>query len=544
MAFNQTGSGIFKGMNSRVTIWATALIGTFLAVGVLFTKQLSQTLGEARGLLDPFLEWYYVFVFAFLLFYMIWLGTGRYKNVRLGRDEEKPEFTFFSWIAMLFAAGTGVGILFWAVAQPILQFQGNPFVSDNLSPEAARVAMGVTYFHWGLNGWAIFAFVALTLAFFAYRRSQPLTIRSGLIPLLGCRTRGWMGDIVDVLATFATVFGIATTLGLGVRQMNAGLSEVFGFEQTVSIQTIVAVIIMGIATVSVVSGLQRGVRALSRLNFWLSIAIALLVLTFGPTQYLFAITVESTGHYVQNLLQMSLYTHASYDTDWQSEWTVFFWGWWLAWSPFVGMFIARISRGRTFREFVMGVLLVPTAITIVWIGLFGGTALYQELFGNGGIIAAVNKDEARALFVTMQTLTPNLIGTVICAALIVLIATYLITSANAGTLVINTILSGGDDDPPTLHRIIWGVILTLMTVVLLMAGGLQALQSAVIMAALPFSIIILAMAVGLTRALRNENYAARQGDKAEPPREPWPEVDDAGSQGTEVTEDQKDKKRA
>ncbi|SDS53251.1 choline/glycine/proline betaine transport protein [Halopseudomonas xinjiangensis] len=544
MAFKQSGSGIFKGMNSRVTIWATGLIVSFLAVGSLFTAQLAQTLDEARGVLDPFLEWYYVFVFAFLLFYMIWLGIGRYKNVRLGRNDEQPEFTFFSWIAMLFAAGTGVGILFWAVAQPILQFENNPFVSDDLSPEAARVAMSLTYFHWGLNGWAIFAFVALTLAFFAYRRSQPLTIRSGLIPLLGCRTRGWMGDAVDVLATFATVFGIATTLGLGVQQMNAGLSEVFGFEQTVAIQSAVAVVIMGIATVSVVSGLQRGVRALSRLNFWLSIAIALAVLFFGPTQYLFAITLESTGHYVQNLLQLTLYTHASYDSDWQSEWTVFFWGWWLAWSPFVGMFIARISRGRTFREFVMGVLLVPTAITIVWIGLFGGTALYQELFGNGGIIAAVNADEARALFVTMKTLAPDPVGLVISAALIVLIATYLITSANAGTLVINTILSGGYDDPPTLHRILWGIILTLMTVVLLMAGGLEALQSAVIMAALPFSVIILAMAVGLTRALRNENYAARQGDRAEPPREPWPEVDDAGSRGTEVTEDQKHKEKA
>lgn len=541
MAFNQNDSGILKGMNPQVTLSAITLVATFLMVGALFTQQLTQVLGSAREVLDPFLEWYYVFIFAFVLFYMIWLGIGRYKNVRLGRDDEQPEFTFFSWIAMLFAAGTGVGILFWAVAQPILQFEDNPFVNNSLSPEAARVAMSLTYFHWGLNGWAIFAFVALTLAFFAYRRSQPLTIRSGLVPLLGCRTRGWMGDAVDVLATFATVFGITTTLGLGVRQMNAGLSEVFDFEQTVFIQMGVAVVIMGIATLSVASGLQRGVRALSRLNFWLSIAIALLVLLFGPTQYLFAITLESTGYYVQNLLQMTLYTHATYDSEWQSEWTVFFWGWWLAWSPFVGMFIARISRGRTFREFVMGVLLVPTAITIIWIGLFGGTALFDELFGDGGIIAAVNEDEARALFVTMRTLTPESIGTLISAALIVLIATYLITSANAGTLVINTILSGGDPEPPTFHRILWGIILTLMTVVLLMAGGLEALQSAVIMAALPFSVILMAMAIGLTRALRREDYAARQGERTESPREPWADVDDAGSSRTEVSAEQRNK---
>ena len=543
MAFNQADSGILKGMNPRVTIAATALIVVVLGLGSLFTKEVSQTLGNARSFLNPFLEWYYVLVVAFLLFFMIWLGTGRYKNVRLGQDNEQPEFAFFSWIAMLFAAGTGVGILFWAVAQPILQFEHNPFVNDGLTPEAARVAMSLTYFHWGLNGWAIFSFVALALAFFAYRRNQPLTIRSGLSPVLGKRTRGWIGDTVDVMATFATVFGIATTLGLGVRQMNSGLSEVFGFQQTLPIQLTVTIAIMGIATLSVASGLQKGVRALSELNFWLSIAIVCFVLLFGPTQYLFAITLESAGYYVQNLLQMTFHTNATHDDGWQSEWTVFFWGWWLAWSPFVGMFIARVSRGRTFREFVMGVLLVPTVITIVWIGLFGGTALYQELFGDGGIIAAVSEDEARALFVTIEAMGLGMVGLIVSIGLVVLIATYLITSANAGTLVINTILSGGDPSPPVAHRILWGIILTLMTVVLLIAGGLETLQSAVIMAALPFSVIILGMAWGLTRALHHECYAARTGERTEAPREPWADLEDAGREATQVSPDQRHKEQ-
>ncbi|WP_166253533.1 BCCT family transporter [Marinobacter salicampi] len=542
MAFNQANSGILKGMNARVTIAAMVLIMTVLALGSLFTKDVSQVLGSARTFLNPFLEWYYVFVVAFLLMFMIWLGTGRYKNVRLGRDDEQPEFAFFSWVAMLFAAGTGVGILFWAVAQPILQFEHNPFEAG-LTPQAARVAMSLTYFHWGLNGWAVFSFVAVVLAFFAYRRNQPLTIRSGLNPVLGTRTRWWLGDVVDVLATFATVFGIATTLGLGVRQMNSGLEEVLGLQQTLPIQVAVAVAIMGVATVSVVSGLQRGVRALSQLNFWLSIVILLFILIFGPTQYLFAITLESAGYYMQNLVQMTFHTNATRDDGWQSEWTVFFWGWWLAWAPFVGMFIARVSRGRTFREFVMGVLLVPTGITIIWIGLFGGTALYQELFGDGGIIAAVSEDEARALFVTIESMGLGPIGQVVTMGLVILIATYLVTSANAGTLVINTILSGGDPNPPTVHRIIWGLILTLMTVVLLVAGGLETLQAAVIMAALPFSVIILIMAFGLTRALQYEDYAARAGDRTESPREPWADLDDAGREATEVSEDQKHKEK-
>lgn len=261
---------------------------------------------------------------------MIWLGTGRYKNVRLGGDYEQPEFTYFSWISMLFAAGTGVGILFWAVAQPILQFQGNPFIDEGMTPDAARVAMRLSYFHWGLNGWAIFSFVAIVLAYFTYRRQLPLTIRSGLEPVLGKRNHGFLGDLVDLLAVFGTVFGIATTQGLGVQQMNAGLNAVFGLPTSTTLQVIITAIIMSVATLSVVSGVKRGVRLLSEANFWLSIAVVLFLLLFGPTQYLIAITIESAGDYIQNLMSMTFHTNATIEDGWQAEWTVFFWGWWLA----------------------------------------------------------------------------------------------------------------------------------------------------------------------------------------------------------------------
>ncbi|MCE8050766.1 BCCT family transporter [Halomonas daqingensis] len=534
----QVRHGLLKGMNARVTLVSFVVVTVSLFYGAFHTERLGRGLALARGVLDPFLEWYYVLLVAFLLLFMVWLGMGRYKNVRLGGDFEQPEFSFFSWVAMLFAAGTGVGILFWSVAQPILQFQDNPFIEQGMSPDAARVAMRLTYFHWGLNGWAIFSFVALVLAYFAYRWNLPLTIRSALAPLLGKRTEGTLGDVVDVLAVFGTVFGIATTLGLGVQQMNAGLEAVFGLQSSMLLQLMVTAVIMSIATLSVVSGVKRGVRLLSEANFWLSIVAVLFLLLLGPTQYLIAITIESAGDYIQNLLGMTFHTNATRGDAWQSEWTVFFWGWWLAWSPFVGMFIARVSRGRTFREFVMGVLLVPTVITIVWIGLFGGTALHHELFGSGGIVAAVDDNVATAVFATIKAMDLGLLGQGFSAMLLLLIATYLITSANAGTLVINTILAGGDPEPPTAHRLLWGGLLGLLTAVLLMAGGLETLQAAVIMAALPFSVVVMLMIAGLLKALHRERYAARTGERVEAPREPWADLEDAGTQPSPVSDDE------
>lgn len=530
--------GFFKGMNARMTLSTFVVVSISMFYGAFYTERLGLGLAMARSVLDPFLEWYYVLLVAFLLLFMVWLGMGRYKNVRLGGDFEQPEFSFFSWVAMLFAAGTGVGILFWSVAQPILQFQGNPFIDQGMSPDAARVAMRLTYFHWGLNGWAIFSFVAIVLAYFSYRWKLPLTIRSSLTPLFGKRAEGALGDLVDVLAVFGTVFGIATTLGLGVQQMNAGLEAVFGWESSLALQLLVTAVIMTIATLSVVSGVKRGVRLLSEANFWLSICAVLFLLVFGPTQYLVAITIESAGDYIQNLLGMTFHTNATRDDGWQAEWTVFFWGWWLAWSPFVGMFIARVSRGRTFREFVMGVLLVPTVITVIWIGLFGGTALYHELFGNGGIVEAVDNNVATAVFATVDAMGLGVLGQAFSAVLVLLIATYLITSANAGTLVINTILAGGDPEPPTAHRLLWGGLLGLLTAVLLMAGGLETLQAAVIMAALPFSIVIMLMLAGLLKALHRERYAARTGERVEAPREPWADLEDAGTQPSPVSDDE------
>ncbi len=528
--------GFFKGMNRKMSIISMFIIIISVLLTAYYPNKSSIYLEKTRTYLNPFLEWYYILLVAFLLFFMIWLGMGRYRNIRLGGDLEQPEFTFFSWVSMLFAAGTGVGILFWSVAQPIMQFQDNPFTGTTMTPEAAITGMSLSYFHWGLNGWAIFSFIAITMAYFSFRHDYPLTIRSALYPIFGRKVDSIFGDIIDVLAVFGTVFGIATTLGLGVEQMNAGLKEVLGIETSLTLQLTVMVIIMLIAVASVVSGVSKGVKFLSESNFWLSIVALTFLLLFGPTQYLIGITIESTGHYIQNILRLTFHTNVTHSSDWQAVWTVFFWGWWIAWSPFVGMFIARISRGRTFGEFVAGVLLTPTLITIVWIGLFGGTALYEELFLQKDIVTAVNQDVSSALFVMLENLSLGTLGEIMSFIMIVLIATYLITSANAGTLVITTILAAGSTTPPSSHRILWGIILTLLTGVLIVAGGLQTLQAAVITAALPFSFVIILMIIGLLKSLSLEETPARSGNESLSVREPWIIEKDVGEEPTIIDE--------
>lgn len=528
--------GFFKGMNRKMSIASMLIIIISVLLTAYYPNESSIYLEKTRTYINPFLEWYYILLVAFLLFFMIWLGMGRYKNIRLGGDLEQPEFTFFSWISMLFAAGTGVGILFWSVAQPIIQFQDNPFTGISMTSQAAITGMSLSYFHWGLNGWAIFSFIAITMAYFTFRHGYPLTIRSALYPIFGRKVDSIFGDFIDVLAVFGTIFGIATTLGLGVEQMNAGLKAVFNIESSLTLQLSIMSIIMLIAVASVVSGVSKGVKFLSESNFWLSIIALTFLLLFGPTQYLIAITIESTGYYIQNILRMTFHTNVTHSSDWQSVWTVFFWGWWIAWSPFVGMFIARISRGRTFGEFVSGVLLTPTLITIIWIGLFGGTALYEELILEKDIVSAVNQDVSSALFIMLDNLDLGTLGEIMSFIMIVLIATYLITSANAGTLVITTILAAGSTNPPTAHRILWGVILTLLTGVLIVAGGLQTLQAAVITAALPFSFVIILMVIGLLKSLSLEHTVVRSGNESQSAREPWIIEKEVGKEATIIDE--------
>lgn len=503
------------------TVLSVSAIALTVTMALIWQDRFAQVLDQASSATDDLLRWWYVALVAFLTALIVWLGLGRYKDVRLGQDYELPEYRLVPWLAMLFAAGTGVGLLFWSVAEPLMHFQGNPFAPDPHTPEAASAALQLSFFHWGINGWAIFATVALIFAYFSYRKGLPLAPRSALFPFIGDGIYGARGHIVDGFAVFATVFGLATTLGLGARQVGTGLTWLFG----VPISRVGELVVIGaitiVATVSVVSGVRRGVRLLSEFNLRLTLILLAGFLLFGPTSYLIGSLVQQTGGYLDNLISMTFYVGMNDPGDWQTTWTVFFWGWWISWSPFVGLFIARISRGRTLREFVLGVLLVPTLITLLWISLMGGTALHAELFEGGGIVAAVNEDVANALFATIEALrSPTWIEYSLGVIATVLIAVYFVTSADSGALVINIILSG-QLEPSRVSRAIWAIGNGALTAVLLLAGGISVLQDAVVLAALPFSIIISFMVAGFLSALRQEPSAPRPGRKASPASETW-----------------------
>jgi len=526
--------GPLKGLNPTVAIWSKFLVFALVIFGAIWTETAGGVFEVIKEFMVTTLKWYYILIVAGFLFFTIFLLFSRWGNVRLGDDDERPEFGYFSWFSMLFGAGMGIGLVFWSIAEPMYHFQSNPFMAEEMSmtPEAANLAMRLTFFHWGLHPWAIYTIVALALAYFAYRRKLPLTIRSSLYPLIGERIYGPIGHAADILAVFGTVFGVATSLGLGVQQMATGMYELTGVgffitetmqddgtvttEPAIPAMIVLIVVISIIATLSVVSGVGKGVRILSELNLWLSIAILAFLLLFGPTIYLLNTYLQSTGDYIREVIPLSLWSDAHKDRAWQGWWTAFYWGWWIAWAPFVGMFIARISRGRTIREFIVGVLFVPTLLAFAWITLFGGTALWIELFGSGGIADAVADDLTRALYVTFDKMEAGIVGTVFTAIATLLIATYFVTSSDSGTLVINTLLSMGDPEPPMAHRVLWGLSEGAVAAVLLVAGGLGALQTASITAALPFSIIMLAMCVGLVKALGDEVPGPQYGPGGRP----------------------------
>ncbi|MCA1940115.1 MAG: BCCT family transporter [Caenispirillum bisanense] len=509
-------SGLFKGLNPTMALVALVVVALFLVVGTAAPETSSSWFIAVRDGITTWFKWYYVLVVALFLLFSLWLLFSRFGDLRLGDDDQQPEFGYFSWFAMLFGAGMGIGLVFWSIAEPIFHFQGNPFLSDPESPAAAVTAMRLTYFHWGLHPWAIYAIVALTLAFFSYRKKLPLAIRSALYPLIGDRIYGGWGHAVDVLAVFGTVFGVATSLGFGVTQINTGLNTLFGMEISTTNQVILIACISAVATLSVVSGVGKGVRILSEANLWMSLAILLFFFVFGPTRYLLDLFVEGLGEYMWTVIPQSFWTNAESGGTgtWQASWTAFYWGWWIAWAPFVGMFIARISRGRTIREFLLGVLLVPTLLGMLWLTVFGGTGLYLELYQEGaGIAAAVNEDVTLALYTTIGAMASDGIAYAAMCLVTLLIATYFITSSDSATLVVTTLLSIGDAEPPTPHRVVWGLGEGFVAAVLLLAGGLEGLQAASIIAALPFSIIMLFMCYGLVQGLREEKAILAESER-------------------------------
>ena len=508
-------------INRTTTAVSLLLILVFVGIGAVWPEQSAAVFDRIQNQVLLTFRWYFVAIVGFVLVFVLWLGFGRYRNVRLGSDDEAPEFTYASWFSMLFAAGMGIGLIFWSIAEPLNHYAANPFVAEGQTPAAASAAMRLTFFHWGLSAWGVYALMALGLAYFAFRRGRPLVPRAMLHEVFGRHADGPLGQIVDIATVFGAAFGIATSLGLGVQQIEGGLTYLIGAEAGVTRELWILAIITLIAMGSAVSGVRRGVRLISNFNILLSGVILLFFLAFGPTLHVLNLLVETTGAYLQTLPELSTWTDAQQHSGWQEEWTLFYWGWWIAWSPFVGMFIARISRGRTLREFVMGVLLGPVLLTFAWLAITAGTALYLELFEGANLLEPLRNDMTQPLYRTVELIAPGGFATLVSALLVLLVATFFITSCDSGTLVISTILSNGASEPPLPLRAVWGLTLGALAGVLLLAGGLAALQTAAIVAGLPVGLLLIAVIVALIRGLRTEPQAPRPGALTRGHCEPW-----------------------
>lgn len=520
-------SGPFKGLHSGMGIAAKGMVIAFVVFTALNVDFANSIYSAIRGWIEHTLNWYYISAVTGLLLVCFYLMFSRFGSIRLGDDDSRPEFSNFSWFAMLFSAGVGIGLLFFGIAEPMFYFDNtstwgypnNPFAdlagATAMTEARAVKAMTVTYFHWGFHGWAVYVMVGLCLAYFGFRKKLPLTLRSALYPVIGDKVYGPIGHAVDLLAVFGTVFGVATSLGLGVSQMAAGLNHLFDVDPGVTTQIILIGVISAVATLSAVSGVGKGIRIISEWNIWLSIVLLAYFLFGGPAQWIMGLFVTSMGDYLWNFFPMGFKVlNGELQSVWQGSWTIFYWGWWISWAPFVGMFIARISRGRTIREFMLGVMLVPTTIAFFWLCIFGGNAIYMELNATGGVGTAGIADLVRnwdlpsALFGTIDQLTTvEWLNMFMAGLATFLLATWFVTSSDSGTLVITTMLSMGDDSPPQKFRVIWGLGEGVVAAVLLLAGGLKALQTASIAAALPVSVILLMMAYGILKSLHEDPSA-------------------------------------
>ncbi len=486
--------------NPTVFFASTAFIILFVGLSLANVELMETSSNKLQNLISENFGWLFISsVNAFLLF-SVYLLFSRYGSIRLGGADIKPEYSYWVWFTMLFSAGLGIGLMFFSVAEPIMHLSSPPLQVSN-KIEAAKLAMGITFFHWGLHVWAIFSVVGLSLAYFCYNRGLPLTIRSTFYPLLGKKIYGPIGHCIDILAVVATLFGVATSLGLGAQQINAGLNHLWAVEKSIVTQILLIMAITSIATISVVSGIDKGIKRLSSLNVILAISITLFLLIVGPTLFLLDSLIQNIGIYIQRFVELSTWTESYTQTKWQNDWTIFYWAWWISWSPFVGMFIARISKGRTVREFVIGVLLAPTIFTFVWLTVFGNSGIYQELFADGGLTAAVNQDIATALFFLLEKYPFAILSSVIA---IVLIVTFFVTSSDSASLVIEIITAGGKTEPRVYQRIYWAFVQGTVAAILLLGGGLKALQTASIASALPFVIVLLFMCYCLLMAFNTD----------------------------------------
>lgn len=492
----------------RPTVFWPALVflAVVVTVSIAFPDRTGAALTAAQDTVIGSFGWYYTLIVTGFVVFSVWVGVGRFGDIRLGPDDEEAEYGFLTWFSMLFAAGMGIGLVFWGAAEPLTFYTDPKPGVEGTDSELAHQAMDQTFLHWGFHAWAIYVVVGLALAYAIHRKGRSVSLRWTLEPLLGDRVKGTLGDVIDVVAIVGTIAGVATSLGLGVSQISAGFVHLGWIEEATNPVLVVLIVVISIiATLSVVSGLDVGIKWLSNINLGMAGVFALLVLVLGPTLFVLRSVVENIGGYLFSIVPNSFDTTAFFGAEgqeWQGLWTTFYWGWWMSWAPFVGIFIARISRGRTVREFVGGVLLVPTTVSLLWFSILGGSAIYREKFGDGGLVGDDGSVQADSVLFSLVGDLPG--GTLLAGLAILLVTIFFVTSSDSGSLVVDMLASGGDTDPPRWSRVMWCTVEGLVAIGLLLAGGLGALQTGAILTALPFSVIMVAMCVAMYKAFRTE----------------------------------------
>lgn len=488
-----------------VTITGLFILWGLIPNRILPNGNLDIVTQKVQGLILEKFGWFYLLSASTFLIFVLVLIFTRYGNIRLGKDTDSPEYGYLTWFAMLFSAGMGIGLVFWGVAEPMYHYYAPPF-DVGQTPEAARAAMRYSFFHWGLHPWAIYTVIGLALAYYQFRKNEPGVISSILRPIFGDRVDGNLGVFINFIAVFATVFGVATSLGLGAIQISGGLSHTFaGIENNSFTQLIIIAIVTVLFMLSAQTGLNRGIKYLSNLNIILAISLMLFLLFVGPTNFIMDLFTTTVGSYIQNLPSMS-FRLSPFDLEltWFQDWTIFYWAWWIAWAPFVGTFIARISKGRTVREFVIGVLFVPTVFGGLWFSVFGGTGIYLEFFEQQEIMKVIETSGSEVALFRVFEYFP--LSTLLSLLAIFLISTFFITSADSATFVLGMQTTNGSLNPPNRVKFIWGLIQSASAAILLWTGGLEALQRASIIAALPFTIVMLLIVISLIKSFKEEKF--------------------------------------
>jgi glycine betaine transporter len=488
-------------VDRQVFAIAAVITVVFVIVGVVFDEELATVVGDILSWILTNLGWVFVLSTAAFLIFVLFLAVTPYGRIRLGKDDDRPEFRTVSWIAMMFSAGMGIGLMFFGVAEPISHLAAPPLgLAKPGTDEAAATAIEYTYFHWALHPWALYAVVGLALGYFCFRKGFPNLISTVFRPVLGDRVEGPIGKGIDILAIFATMFGSATSLGLGALQINSGLDFVWDVESTTGLAVVIIAILTLLFVVSAVSGVERGVQWLSNFNMVLAVLLLLFILVVGPTVFIFGTLVEGTGDYFGGLVTRSFRTGAFGGAEWLGSWTIFYWVWWMSWAPFVGTFLARISKGRTIREFVIGVLLVPSGVSFIWFAILGGSAIDLQLSGQANLTDAVAQPEI-ALFTLLEELP---LATLTSIVVIVLVSVFFVSGADAASIVMGMLTCRGILEPPRAIVAFWGTAMGAVAITLLVAGGLETLQQAAIVAGAPFALVMIGLCVSFFKALRLE----------------------------------------